>query len=84
MPLDTPCPDPTRCPLCGGDNRCAMEVERETGLSQAPCWCTSQRFSAELLARLPGEARGKACICGACLTAFNASPSGPATPDAAP
>ena len=24
-------PDPTRCPLCGGDNRCAMEVERATG-----------------------------------------------------
>lgn len=67
--------DPTRCPLCGGDNRCAMEVERETGLTQPPCWCTTQRFSAELLARLPAEAQGKACICGRCLTRFNAQPA---------
>ena len=85
MPTDARLPDPTRCPLCGGDNRCAMEVERETGLPQAPCWCTSQRFSAELLDRLPTEARGKACICVACLAVFDQRPTGPATPpDPAP
>ena len=51
---------PTRCPLCGGDNRCAMEVERASG--QPP----------DLLARLPAEAAGKACICATCLAAFTA------------
>lgn len=63
---------PTRCPLCGGDNRCAMEVERATGLPQPPCWCTQQRFPAELLARVPAEAAGKACICNACVARFAA------------
>ncbi len=63
--------DPTRCPLCGGDNRCAMEVERATGQPQPACWCTTAHFPPDLLARLPAEAAGKACICGACLAAFN-------------
>ena len=64
--------DPTRCPLCGGDNRCAMEQARATGQAQPPCWCTTQRFPAELLARLPAEAAGKACICAGCLARFRA------------
>ncbi len=55
-----------RCPLCGQDNQCAMEVEKATGEKQPPCWCTKVDFSAELLARLPVEARHKACICEAC------------------
>jgi hypothetical protein len=64
-------PDPERCPLCGGDNRCAMELERATGVAQPPCWCTTARFPPDLLARLPPEAAGKACICAACLAAGN-------------
>lgn len=64
-------PDPSRCPLCGGDNRCAMEIERETGVPQPPCWCTGQTFSPALLARLPAAAEGKACICAACVAAFS-------------
>lgn len=63
-------PDPTRCPLCGADNRCAMEIERATGEPQPPCWCTTQRFPSDLLARLPSEAAGKACICANCLSGF--------------
>ena len=59
--------DPSRCPLCGGDNRCAMEIERETGVPQGPCWCVDASFSADLLARIPKEAEGKACICAACV-----------------
>ena len=55
-----------RCPLCGEPNRCAMEIERETGQKQPPCWCTQVDFSADLLARIPQEARRKACICQAC------------------
>jgi len=55
-----------RCPLCGEINRCAMEVERATGVSQPPCWCTQVDFSAKLLERIPVAAQGGACICQAC------------------
>ena len=61
--------DPTRCPLCGEPNRCAMEVERETGVKQPLCWCTQARFEATLLSRIPEHARGKACLCPACAQA---------------
>lgn len=77
--MSTDLTDPTRCPLCGGDNRCAMETERATGQPQPPCWCTTAKFPPDLLARLPAEAAGKACICGACLARFNApNPETPA------
>ncbi|AMO23382.1 cysteine-rich CWC family protein [Ramlibacter tataouinensis] len=58
--------DPSRCPLCGQLNRCAMEVERLTGEKQPPCWCTQVDFSTGLLARVPAEAQRLACICPAC------------------
>lgn len=63
-----------RCPLCGGDNRCAMEIERATGVVQGPCWCVSERFNPDLLARIPSQARGKACLCPSCVARFNAGP----------
>lgn len=59
--------DATRCPLCGGDNRCAVEIEKATGEPQPPCWCVSETFSAELLARIPEAARRQACVCQACV-----------------
>jgi hypothetical protein len=43
-----------------------MEIERETGQQQGPCWCTEVDFSAELLARVPAEAKDQACICPSC------------------
>lgn len=61
--------DATLCPLCGQPNRCAMEVEKETGQKQPPCWCTQVEFTPELLARVPPQARRQACICAACATA---------------
>lgn len=64
-----PQPDPGRCPLCGSDNRCAMEIERETGQVQPPCWCMGATFTPELFLRIPAEARGQACICAACVAA---------------
>jgi hypothetical protein len=70
--------DPILCPLCGQPNRCAMEVERETGVKQPPCWCTQVDFSQELLARIPAPARGTACICAACQAAAAAAPTQPA------
>ena len=70
--MNTPMPlpvDATRCPLCGGDNRCAMEIQKATGQPQPPCWCVDERFTPELLARVPAPARGGACICMACVRA---------------
>ncbi|QTD45833.1 cysteine-rich CWC family protein [Ottowia testudinis] len=58
--------DPTRCPLCGVPNACAMEHGRASGQPQPPCWCTQAVFDARLFDRLPDAARGTACICRAC------------------
>lgn len=69
MPAPLTAVDPTRCPLCGGDNRCAMEIERETGEVQPPCWCVSTSFPPGLLDSLPEAARGQACLCMRCVTA---------------
>ena len=71
MSLDAPF-DATRCPLCGADNRCAMEIGRATGQPQAPCWCVSASLDPALLNRIPDEARGKACVCSACVARFAA------------
>jgi hypothetical protein len=62
-------PNPTQCPLCGQQNLCAMEVERNTGVKQPPCWCSQTRFDASVLRKVPEQARGKACICAACAGA---------------
>jgi hypothetical protein len=61
--------DATRCPLCGGDNRCAIEIERETGEAHPPCWCMNGSFPPALLERIPQQARGQACICARCMAA---------------
>jgi len=58
--------DAARCPLCGEANRCAIELERESGQAQGPCWCMQAGVSAQALARIPAEARGRACICARC------------------
>ncbi|MBG9389246.1 cysteine-rich CWC family protein [Caenimonas aquaedulcis] len=58
--------DPSRCPLCGGANQCAMEIARATGGQPGTCWCAGVDFPAELLARVPADARHQACICAAC------------------
>jgi hypothetical protein len=43
-----------------------MEIERETGVKQPPCWCTAVKFDEKLLARVPAEKSNLACICAAC------------------
>ena len=67
-----PAIDTTRCPLCGGDNRCAIEIARATGAPQAPCWCMDVGMSAHAMKtlqdRLPVHARGLACVCANCMT----------------
>ena len=58
--------DKSKCPLCGKSNRCAMEIEKSTGVNPGACWCVNLDFSADLLAQLPIEAQGQSCICEAC------------------
>lgn len=60
--------NPANCPLCGEPNRCAMALEKETGLAQPPCWCTTVAFDKAVLAKIPAAAQGMACICAACAT----------------
>ena len=64
--------NPCRGRLWGMPNRCAMEQPKSAG-SQAPCWCTLEKFSAELLKQVPPEAQRKACICQACVQASQVS-----------
>jgi hypothetical protein len=65
MPVDA-----ALCPLCAKTNLCAMEVEKTTGTAQPDCWCKSVTFDAQLLSRIPAEARGFACVCQACAAAL--------------
>lgn len=58
--------DTARCPICGTLNRCAVEIEKETGTAQPPCWCMQADFSLAPLATLPPEQRGIACLCARC------------------
>ena len=59
--------NPSRCPLCGGDNGCAIARKQATGQAQPTCWCVSASFSPALLARLPAGALNAACICARCV-----------------
>jgi hypothetical protein len=56
--------DPTRCPLCGGDNNCG--AARGAGT----CWCFDRRVPAEVLERVPPELRDQVCICERCASGY--------------
>ncbi len=71
MPAHEPIPlisilEPSRCPLCGALNACAMETARETSDPAEPCWCMSTTFTPALLERIPPGSRSVACICARC------------------
>ena len=66
--------DTTRCPLCGEENRCAMETARETGQPQPPCWCMAADFGKAPFGALPPASRGKACMCARCAAGVAAEP----------
>ena len=53
--------DPERCPLCGEANDCQVAAGRTR------CWCFETRVPPELLARVPPEAQGVACVCRRCV-----------------
>ena len=52
--------DPERCPLCGRPNHCQVAAGR------ARCWCFELAVPADVLARIPLEAQGVACVCRRC------------------
>lgn len=54
--------DPSRCPVCGAPNRCAL-VE-----GGGRCWCSEVSIPRDALEKIPLEARGVACLCRACAT----------------
>ncbi|MCB1705999.1 MAG: cysteine-rich CWC family protein [Halioglobus sp.] len=49
------------CPLCGGDNQCAIAA----GRSGTNCWCQTATISAEARAKAADSA-DRQCICRAC------------------
>jgi hypothetical protein len=55
--------------VCGQANACAAELEKLTGEAQPPCWCMTSKIPAEVLTRVPAEARGLACVCQRCAQA---------------
>jgi len=50
------------CPLCGGDNQCAMAA----GKAAETCWCWAATIDAAALAKIPPDSVGKRCLCPAC------------------
>jgi Cysteine-rich CWC len=59
-------PDPRCCPLCGNINACAVAGGQES------CWCFTEPVPPEILKRIPGEARGIACVCRRCISSQRA------------
>lgn len=49
-----------------------MEIQKATGQMPLSCWCVAMGFTPELLAQVPADAQGKACICAACAQAAQA------------
>jgi len=47
-----------------------MEIARSTGNQPERCWCFDADFSADIMALVPDEAKGRACICTKCAGAI--------------
>jgi len=65
--------NPSRCPLCGGANECQI---CSPAAFKGLCWCIQAQIPEELLAQVPPDLRNKACICRACVLAFQRKHSG--------
>lgn len=55
------------CPLCNGINSCRMVTSHAY---KGPCWCEQTEIPAGLLAQVPAESRGRACLCPTCVGNF--------------
>jgi len=58
--------DPSRCPLCGKENQCAVT----SGRPPEECWCMNLSVPQALLEEIPHELRRKACVCEHCVRKF--------------
>jgi hypothetical protein len=61
--------DPSKCPLCGKPNRCAVAADPNA----TECWCEFVEFPQDLLAQIPEEAVRKTCVCQKCLEKYQDS-----------
>jgi len=59
-------PQACTCPVCGQPNGCAVAQTRRFDVA---CWCREVRIDPTVLARIPPEKRGQACVCRACAVA---------------
>jgi hypothetical protein len=57
-----------RCPLCGQSNDCQQCT---VAVYKGPCWCAVVKIPEALIAKVPVELRGRACICRACVMKFH-------------
>ncbi|WP_371293698.1 cysteine-rich CWC family protein [Haliea sp.] len=55
------------CPFCGGTNACGVN-------STQPCWCAGASIPRALVDLVPGAAKGRVCICQACVLLYNQDP----------
>lgn len=62
--------NPGICPICQKLNHC-----QRVSQTQGPCWCFSQAVTAAVLASIPEEARGFACVCQTCCGEINSERS---------
>jgi hypothetical protein len=59
--------DPGQCPLCRRSNDCQLCT---SAAYKGPCWCARANISSALLDQVPPDLKNKACICRACIFAF--------------
>jgi hypothetical protein len=59
--------DLSRCPLCGGPNRCQRVTQDSY---KGPCWCFEVEVPEELLRQVPPEWRNAVCVCRGCIESF--------------
>jgi hypothetical protein len=57
------------CPLCGGPNECGAAA------NQATCWCFTVVIPGHVVARVPDDQRGRACVCARCAAAPASPPA---------
>jgi len=69
--------DPSRCPLCGKSNACAMAAGSG---SCGTCWCAKVTVCQDALARVPAAAKDRACLCADCARGATVAPPQQAAP----
>ncbi|BFM48799.1 cysteine-rich CWC family protein [Marinomonas sp. THO17] len=57
----------SKCPFCQQDAACGLEKEQA-------CWCFVESIPQQMLALLPIEAQGTACVCHKCIRLYSDNP----------